>query len=119
MKRGTWGRKSTTELTTASSRALGDAPAPSSHLKPKPLFYDRRQRGQNAVPDLLDRLKTALADRCAIEREIGAGGMGMKYRISNTEYRDRSVHHHFNIPCSIFSSVFLVQYSIFDILPGA
>ncbi len=27
------------------------------------------------MPDLLDRLKTALADRYAIEREIGAGGM--------------------------------------------
>ncbi len=29
------------------------------------------------MPDLLDRLKTALADRYAIEREIGAGGMAM------------------------------------------
>ena len=28
-----------------------------------------RQRGQNAVPNLLDRLKTALADRYAIERD--------------------------------------------------
>ena len=27
------------------------------------------------MPDILDRLKTALADRYAIEREIGAGGM--------------------------------------------
>ncbi len=37
------------------------------------------QRDQNAVPDLLDRLKTALADRYAIEREIGAGGMATVY----------------------------------------
>ena len=28
-----------------------------------------RQRGQNAVPDFFDRLKTALADRYAIEHE--------------------------------------------------
>ncbi len=33
----------------------------------------------NAVPDLIDRLKTALADRYAIEREIGAGGMATVY----------------------------------------
>ena len=50
-----------------------------SRLGPKPLFYTRRQRGQNAVPDLLDRLKTALADRYAIEEEIGAGGMATVY----------------------------------------
>ncbi len=31
------------------------------------------------MPDLLDRLKTALADRYAIEREIGAGGMATVY----------------------------------------
>ena len=61
------------------------------------------------------------SSRYAIEHELGAGGMGMniEYRISNTEYRNRSVHHHFNIPCSIFSSVFLVQFSIFDILTAA
>ncbi len=34
-----------------------------------------RPQGQNAVPDLLDRLKTALADRYAIERELGEGGI--------------------------------------------
>ena len=33
------------------------------------------QRGQDAVEDFLDRLKTAIADRCAIEREVGSGGM--------------------------------------------
>ena len=32
------------------------------------------------MPDLLDRLKTALADRYAIEREIGAGGMARRGR---------------------------------------
>ena len=31
------------------------------------------------MPDLLDRLKTTLADRYAIEREIGAGGMATVY----------------------------------------
>ncbi len=34
------------------------------------------QQGQNAVPDLLDRLKTALADRYDIEHEP-AGGMAL------------------------------------------
>ena len=38
-----------------------------------------RQQGQNAVPELLDRLKTALSDRYAIEKEIGAGGMATVY----------------------------------------
>lgn len=31
------------------------------------------------MPELLDRLKTALADRCAIEREVGSGGMATVY----------------------------------------
>ena len=31
------------------------------------------------VQDLLDRVKTALADRYAIERELGAGGMATVY----------------------------------------
>ncbi len=35
--------------------------------------------GQNTVTDTLERLKTALADRYAIEREIGAGGMATVY----------------------------------------
>ncbi len=44
-----------------------------SRLTPKPLFYDRRQRGQNAVSDLFQRLKAALADRYAIEHERAGG----------------------------------------------
>ncbi len=31
------------------------------------------------MPDLLDRLKTALADRYAIEAELAAGGMATVY----------------------------------------
>ncbi len=31
------------------------------------------------MPDLLDRLKAALADRYAIARELGAGGMATVY----------------------------------------
>ncbi len=31
------------------------------------------------MADLLDRLQTALADRYAIERELGAGGMATVY----------------------------------------
>jgi len=31
------------------------------------------------VPELLDRLKTALADRYAIQEELGAGGMATVY----------------------------------------
>ena len=42
-------------------------------LRPKTVFCERRQQGQNPVPDLLDRLKTALADRYAIEHERAGG----------------------------------------------
>ncbi len=31
------------------------------------------------MPDLLDRLKTALSDRYAVQEEIGAGGMATVY----------------------------------------
>ncbi len=34
------------------------------------------------MPDQLDRLKTALADRYTIERELGAGGMATVVRPS-------------------------------------
>ncbi len=47
-----------------------------SRLKP----YSRSvATGPSTVSDLLDRLKTALADRYAIERELGAGGMATVY----------------------------------------
>ncbi|MFB3069125.1 MAG: hypothetical protein ACE1ZF_00365, partial [Gemmatimonadales bacterium] len=39
--------------------------------RPTPYSIYRSQRGQNAVPDLFQRLKTALADRYAIEEELG------------------------------------------------
>ncbi len=57
------------------------APSP-SRLTPETLFYDRHQQGQDAVSDSFDRLKTALADRYAIEREIGAGSMATVSRPS-------------------------------------
>ncbi len=37
---------------------------------PITLFYDRRQRGQNAVSEPLDRFKSALADRYTIQEEL-------------------------------------------------
>ena len=37
------------------------------------------------MPDLLDRLKTTLADRYAIEEEIGAGGMATVYLAEDTK----------------------------------
>ena len=42
------------------------------------------------MPELLDRLKTALADRYAIEREIGAGGMATVYLARDLKH-DRQV----------------------------
>ena len=42
-------------------------------------ILEGRQRGQNAVTNHLDRLKTALADRYAIERAFGAGAMATVY----------------------------------------
>ena len=42
------------------------------------------------MPDLLDRLKTALADRYAIERELGAGGMATVY-LAHDKKHDRNV----------------------------
>ena len=42
------------------------------------------------MPDLLDRLKTALADRYAIEEELGAGGMATVYLAEDLKH-DRPV----------------------------
>ncbi len=42
------------------------------------------------MPDLFDRLKTALADRYTIEREIGAGGMATVYLAEDLRH-DRKV----------------------------
>ncbi|MFB3112574.1 MAG: protein kinase, partial [Gemmatimonadales bacterium] len=39
------------------------------------------------MPDLLDQLKTALADRYAIEREIGAGGMATVYLARDVKHQ--------------------------------
>ncbi len=39
------------------------------------------------MPDLLDRLKTAIADRYAIEREIGAGGMATVYLAEDLKHK--------------------------------
>ncbi len=41
------------------------------------------------MPDLLERLKCALADRYAIEREIGRGGMAMVYLARDQKHRRR------------------------------
>ena len=38
------------------------------------------------MAELLDRLKTALADRYAIEREIGAGGMATVYLAGDVKH---------------------------------
>ncbi len=37
------------------------------------------RENRSNVTDTFDRLKTALADRYAIERELGAGGMATVY----------------------------------------
>ena len=42
------------------------------------------------MPDLLERLKTALADRYKIERETGSGGMATVYRAQDADH-DRPV----------------------------
>ena len=39
------------------------------------------------MPDLFDRLKAALADRYAIEREIGAGGMATVYLAEDLKHK--------------------------------
>ena len=39
------------------------------------------------MPELLDRLKTALADRYAIEEELGAGGMATVYLAQDLKHK--------------------------------
>ncbi len=39
------------------------------------------------MPDTFDRLKAALADRYAIEREIGAGGMATVYLAEDLKHQ--------------------------------
>jgi hypothetical protein len=41
------------------------------------------------MPDVFDRLQSALADRYAIEREIGAGSMAIVYLAEELKLRDR------------------------------
>ena len=41
------------------------------------------------MPDLLDRLKTALADRYAIDEEIGSGGMATVYLAHDIKHECR------------------------------
>ncbi len=43
------------------------------------------------MPDLLDRLKTALTDRYAIQAEIGAGGMATVYLAEDLKH-ERKPH---------------------------
>jgi len=42
------------------------------------------------VPDIFERLKTALADRYAIEHELGVGGMATVYLAEDLKH-DRKV----------------------------
>ena len=39
------------------------------------------------MADLLDRLKTTLADRYVIDREIGSGGMAVVYLAEDLKHR--------------------------------
>jgi serine/threonine-protein kinase len=39
------------------------------------------------MPDTIDRLKAALADRYTIERELGAGGMATVYLAEDLKHR--------------------------------
>ncbi len=54
------------------------------------------------MTDTLDRLKTALADRYAIEREIGAGGMATVYLAHDLKH-DRQVALNVLRPESLFN----------------
>ena len=39
------------------------------------------------MPDLLDRLKTALSDRYAVQEELGAGGMATVYLAEDIKHK--------------------------------
>ncbi len=41
------------------------------------------------MPDVLDRLKTALADRYAVQEEIGAGGMATVYLAEDLKHEGK------------------------------
>ena len=41
------------------------------------------------MPELLDRLKTALADRYHLDRELGAGGMATVYLAQDLKHERR------------------------------
>ena len=47
------------------------------------------------MPELLDRLKSALADRYTLERELGAGGMATVYLAEDRKHRGAVVHAYF------------------------
>jgi len=46
-----------------------------ANVPPKPYYLNRSDKGRSPVTDAFDRLKSALADRYTIERELGSGGM--------------------------------------------
>ena len=50
--------------------SLGETRACTSRVDSDNHIPGGRQRGKTVMPDLLDRLKTALADRYRIEREL-------------------------------------------------
>ncbi len=58
------------------------------------------------MPEITARFSTALADRYEIQHKLGAGGIAM-----NIEYPTRNIE----TEVSPATSIFLVQYSIFDI----
>ena len=49
------------------------------------------------MTDLLDRLKTVLANRCTIERELGSGGMA-------TVYLAEDVKHHRKVAVKVLAA---------------